>query len=108
MYVADEFLKIGVFFADNGFVSILKEMAVTTMSLVVSDGVSRQEPVHEGRNTFRTTPDEHVGVIRHQCPCIDLRFRFLCVLAQPVNELFAILIAIDNLPLFDSAYDDVM
>jgi len=108
MYVADEFLKIGIFFADNGFVSVLKKMAVTMMSLVVSDGVSRQEPAHEVRNTLRTTPNEHVGVVGHQCPCINLRLGFLCDLAHPVNELFAIRIVIDNRPPFDPAHDDVM
>ena len=40
MDVADQLQEVRVFFADDGFVAVLKEMARTFMSFVEGDGVT--------------------------------------------------------------------
>ena len=46
MDVADEFQAIRIFFADNGFVSVLKKVATSFMALVECYGVSGHETAH--------------------------------------------------------------
>ena len=47
MDVADQFQKVGVFLAHNGFVSVLKEVAAAFMSFVEGHGITGHEPSHD-------------------------------------------------------------
>lgn len=46
MNIADQFLKIGIFLAHNGFVTILKEMPMSLVTAIKTDGVACKEPSH--------------------------------------------------------------
>ena len=45
--VANQLQKIRIFFADNGFVSILEEMATSLMTFIEGDGVTGHKPAHD-------------------------------------------------------------
>jgi len=45
--VADQFQEIRVFFADDGFVSVLEKVTTTFVSFVEGDGVSGHETAHD-------------------------------------------------------------
>ena len=54
MDVANKFQEIGIFFADDGFVSVLEEVPRAFMSLVEGNGVSGHEAAHEFAEWGRT------------------------------------------------------
>ncbi|OGU18905.1 MAG: hypothetical protein A2X85_00665 [Geobacteraceae bacterium GWF2_54_21] len=45
--VADQFKQVWLFFADNRLVTVLKQMAGTSMAPVERDGIAGQQPSHE-------------------------------------------------------------
>jgi hypothetical protein len=44
--IVDKLLQIRIFLTDDGFVSILKKVAVAFVAAVKADSVSRKEPSH--------------------------------------------------------------
>jgi hypothetical protein len=55
MNVADQLPKIDLLIADNGMITILKQMPVSKMAKIVSHSIAGEEPSHEFRKTRRTT-----------------------------------------------------
>ena len=47
MDVANQFQEVRVFFADNGFVAVLEEMATSLMTFIEGNGVSGHEAAHD-------------------------------------------------------------
>jgi len=45
--VANQFQEVRILFADNRFVSILEEVATSSMALVEGDGVSGHKAAHD-------------------------------------------------------------
>ena len=70
MDVSYEFLEVGFLFADDRLVAVLKELAVTVMTVVEGDGVTGEELPHERYDTRRTASQKKVGVIGHEGPGI--------------------------------------
>ena len=70
MDVSYEFLEVDFLFADDRLVAVLKELAVTVMTVVEGDGVTREELPHERCDTRRTASQKKVGVIGHEGPSI--------------------------------------
>jgi hypothetical protein len=51
--VPDEFQQIGVFLTDNGFKTVLEEVAAPVMTKVEFDGIPGQEALHHfGQDLF--------------------------------------------------------
>jgi len=46
MDIADELKEIRVFFADDGFVAVLKKVATSSMAFVEGDSISGHETAH--------------------------------------------------------------
>ena len=44
--IPDKFLQIGIFLADNGFVTILKQLAVALVAAIKTDGIASKKPSH--------------------------------------------------------------
>ena len=47
MDIADELKEIRIFFADHGFVSVLKKVAATLVSFVKGNGIPGHEAAHD-------------------------------------------------------------
>jgi len=71
MNIPKQFPEIGVLFANNGFVTILKKMTVSRVAVVVGNRVSREESPHEFGEPRGTAAKKDMGMIRHQRPCIN-------------------------------------
>jgi len=61
--IANQFPKIGIFLADNGFVPILKKVAVTFVPAVEADRVSSKEPSHQPRKRYRTGAKKKMSML---------------------------------------------
>lgn len=77
MDVANELLEIGIFLTNNGFVSILKQIPVSSVTMIEADDVSGQQPSHHRRQRHRAGPEEQVGMVREKSPGIASGSRFL-------------------------------
>ena len=47
MDITDKLQEIRILFADNGFVSILEEMATSFMTFIEGDGISGHKAAHD-------------------------------------------------------------
>jgi hypothetical protein len=68
--VTHQLQQIGVLLAQNRFVTILEEHAVSTATAVESYSVAGQQPSHHKRYGNKTRAQEQMYVIAHQCPSI--------------------------------------
>ena len=46
MDVSNEFQKVRIFFADDGFVTVLEEVTATFVTFIESYGITRHETAH--------------------------------------------------------------
>jgi hypothetical protein len=97
MNIPNQFPEVDIFLADDGLVPILEEMAVAAVTTVEVTGVTCQEATHELRESGRTAAEQDVGVIREECPRIDLGLRLRGSLAEAGQEFRSIGIILDNL-----------
>jgi hypothetical protein len=63
MDVADKFEEIGIFLADNGFVSILEKMTATLVPIVEIHGIACQKASHKDGKPHPVTAQKGVDVI---------------------------------------------
>jgi hypothetical protein len=56
MDVTDEFQKVGIFLAQNGFIAVLKEVAMSLIFPVEAYSVSCEQPPHDTGNRQITRP----------------------------------------------------
>ena len=63
MYVPNQFFEICVFFANNRFVTILKQMTVSQMTVVVVNRVSGEESPHEFGKPDSTAAQKDMGML---------------------------------------------
>jgi len=54
--VAHQLQQIGILLAEDGFVSVLKEGAVAAMASIVGEGITGEEPPHEGGKGQEPSP----------------------------------------------------
>jgi hypothetical protein len=47
VYIPDKLKEIWIFFANNGFIAVLKDMSCPVMAFVKRDGVAGQKTAHE-------------------------------------------------------------
>jgi len=106
--IADQFEKIRVFFADDGFVPVLKKMPCALMSFVEGDGVTGHEFAHDLAEGRRAGAQEKVKMIRDQGPGVTLGLGFFQDASKPFQETLAILVVQKELATFDSPGHDVL
>jgi hypothetical protein len=63
MNVTDQLPKIDLFIADDGMITVLKQMPMPMMAKIVGHSVAGQEPSHQFRKTRRATAYEEMGMI---------------------------------------------
>ena len=108
MDVADQFQEIRVFFADDGFVSILKEVTRAFVSFVEGDGIAGHEAAHDFAEWGRACTQKEVKVIRDQGPGVTLGLGFFQDDCQAIEEGVAVLVLSEKLPTFNSPGHDVL
>ena len=108
MNISYQFKQIGVFLAYNGFVSVLKKLTMTFMPSIIRNCVSGKKSLHQVGNTGWATPDEKMGVICHESPCVALALCFWKENRETFNEIFSVFVVIEYSSPLDSSDHDVM
>lgn len=101
MNVADQFQKIGVFFTDDGFVSVLEEVAAASMAFIEGDGIAGHETAHDFAEWSGSCSYEKVKMVRDQCPGITLGLGLFENVCKPFEEGLSVLIISEDFSSFD-------
>ena len=70
MNITDQLKEIGVFLAEDRFIPILEEVAMSPMAAVVGDGVAGEKSSHHRGDRDPARPKQEMNVIRKQDPGI--------------------------------------
>ena len=92
MDIANQLQKIGLLFAHNRFIPILKEVPRAMIFPIVPDRVTGQQATHEFGYSRGTTQYQEVNMGVHQCPGKDSGFRVFGDLRKAREEVLAVLI----------------
>jgi len=106
--VANKFQEVWVFFADDGFVSVLEEMACTLMFFIEGNRITGHEFPHDLAEGGRAGAQKKVKMIRDQGPGITLGLGFFQDDGQAVEEGFAVFVIKEELAAFDATGHDVL
>jgi hypothetical protein len=108
MDVADKFQKIPIFLADNGFVTILEEMAAAFMPLVESDRIAGHEPAHDFAKRSSSGPQQGMEMVWNERPSVTLGLCRIKDLGKPLKKELAVLIVAEDLSPFNPPCHDVL
>jgi hypothetical protein len=107
-YTGQASSSIGIFLADNGFVTILKQLAVALVAAIKADGATREEPSHQCGKGCQTRSEKKMGMIRDEYACVTGRLGLRQEFSQPLEHILPIPIIYEYLSTLDSMYHDVM
>ena len=107
MDVANKFQKIRIFFADDGFVSVLEEVPRAFMSLVEGNGVSGHEAAHDLAERSGAGSQEKVKMVWDQGPGVALGLGLFEDVGEPFQKRLAVLVVEKDLSTFYSPGHDV-
>ena len=108
MNVSYQFLEIGILLTNDGFVPILKQVPVADVAAVEGYGISGQKAAHEYGQPFVAAAKQDMGMIVHQCPGVKAISRGLGLITQAGQEIFPILIVVNDIPAFDAPQHNVV
>jgi hypothetical protein len=106
--VPNQFLEVGLFLTGNGFVTILKKVAVPVVPVVKADYVSCQKPSHQRCQGNQAGPEEKVGMVGQKGPSITGRPSLFQELSQASEKIFSIQVAPENVPALHAPDDDMV
>ena len=69
--VSYEFKEVRTFLADDRLIAVLKEIAVSSLSLVEMDGIPGQKPSHHGRDRRRASSQQKVNMVGDEGKRVD-------------------------------------
>jgi hypothetical protein len=64
MNIPDQFLKIAIFLAYDGFVSVLEKLTMSPVPFVIRYRISCKQSSHQHGNTMGAALKQKMGVIR--------------------------------------------
>ena len=108
MDIADQFKKIGILFADDGFISVLEEMAASFVAFIEGHGVTGHKTSHHLAERGRAGAQKKVKMVRDQSPGVALGLGFLENGGEPLQERLPILIVEKDLSSFDAPGHDML
>ena len=108
MDVANKLQEIGIFFADDGFVSVLEEVPRAFMSFVEGNGVSGHEAAHEFTKWSGAGSQKEVKMVWDQGPGVTLGLGLFEDICQAIEEGVAVLVISEDLCSIYSAGHNVL
>ena len=108
MDIPDQFLEIDILLADDGFIAVLKKLAVAFVPLIEADGIAGQQSSHKGGEATSTGPQEEVGVVGHQNPGAAGDRAFGNEDREAVKEVVVVLFVTEDFSSFDSPDHNVV
>jgi hypothetical protein len=106
--IARQFQQVGIILADDRFISILKEMAMPSVSQVEVDHITGKEFAHTLGNRLATGTNQQMKVVRKEGPRIDMEIPIQAEIRQSVQKIFPVLIRAENGCPLDAPSHDVM
>ena len=106
--IADQLQEIWIFFADNGFVPVLKEVAAALMAFIEGDRIARHDAAHEHAERDRAGAQEEVKMVWNERPCIALSLGLFENDCKSFKEGFAVFIISEDISLLDTPSHDVL
>jgi hypothetical protein len=100
--------QISLLFAQDGFVPVLKQHAVSSVSTVELLGVTGQKPAHNGTYGHTPRPQKHMDVVVHQRPCQAGGAGLDQKPAKAREEILAVGIIPEDRRTVDPPYDDMV
>jgi hypothetical protein len=94
--VPDQFEEIRLILHHDGFVAILEEVARAPMAAIEASGVAGQESSHTPRERAAPATNEEMGVVREQCPGVDVEAAVLCQGGEPRDEVRTVRIVAED------------
>jgi len=101
--ISNQLFQIGVFLANDRFVSVLKKLPMASVPPVIGYRIACEQSSHQIGNTPRPTTKQEMGVVGQIRPCVALGLGFGQENRQPFDEVFAILIITEYLTAFNPA-----
>lgn len=108
MDVAEQFMQICIFLADNGFVSILEKVAASFMALVEINGIARKKPPHEPGKSCLIAAEEQMKMIGHNGPGKAISTGIFKKVRKTAKEFCAVFIIEKNIAFFYTAHNDML
>jgi hypothetical protein len=71
MYISGQFQEVRIFFTENRFIPILKQVAITTISTVKPHHITGQQLPHALRYPLFPCADEEVEMVVEQRPSMN-------------------------------------
>ena len=90
MNVAYQLQKIGFFFADDGLVAVLEQVAGSVMSKIEIDCIPGKEATHEAGKLQPVAPQQKMEMVRNQRPGVAIGFGVEQQPVKPFNKTSAI------------------
>jgi len=106
--IAYEFLQVGVFLADDGFVSILKKLATALIAAVKADGVTRKQSSHERGKVGEPCAKKNMGVIGEKNPCVTGGLGLGQELRESLQEILPVPVVYEDLSTLYTPDHDVV
>jgi hypothetical protein len=108
MDIPNQFLKIGLFLADDGFIPVLKKMPTALVPAVETDHISGQQPPHKRCQGNCTSAQKEVSMIRQKCPGKASRLGLQQKLSQPFEKILPVTIVPKDLSALNPPDDNMM
>jgi hypothetical protein len=106
--VADQFKKVSIFIADNGFVSVLEKMTTAIVSMVEINRIPGQKASHEYRKRCPVAAKKEMGVISEHGPGKTVGAGFFKQGRKSIHKHATVVLVEDDLPLLDTAHNDML
>ena len=74
MDVTYQFQQVRVLFAQDGFIAVLEKVAAAMVPEIITDGVPRQEPPHDGGQRASPRSEQKVKVLCEAQDYVKLSF----------------------------------
>jgi hypothetical protein len=108
MDIPHQFHQIQVLLADNRLISILKEMAIPTVTLIESHRIPGQQTPHAASQRHLSRFTKEMKVVWQKGPGINLETTLFCKKSQSGKEIVSILIGQENRSFLNASTHDMM
>ena len=108
MDITDQLQEIGLVFTNDRFVAILKEMPVSPVAPVESDGITGHEASHGPAQMNVFASEQEMKMVWKQCPRITMDSAHIQNVSKTGQEILIVLLVPENPGPLNSPGHDVL
>jgi hypothetical protein len=98
MDVAHQLQQVRVFLTEDGFVAVLKQIAVASVSAIEAHHVAREQPRHHGSERSSSCSQKKVNMVGEERPAVAGSRGLGEDPCQPIEEVLPVRIVLEDLP----------